>query len=119
MGDGELDGPRLQHRGSRRGEVQHLRPADGGQLARPRHDARVGREDPVDVGEDLALAQAERRGQGHRRRVGTAAAQRGDVPAGRDPLEAGDEHDRPGVQLLEDAQRAGSRGAGRCRAGRR
>ena len=37
---------------------QHLGAADGGQRARPRHDARVGCEDPVDVGEDLALAQA-------------------------------------------------------------
>ena len=72
---------------------------------------RVGGEDAVDVGVDLADLGAERRGQGDGRGVGGAAAERGDVLGVlRDALEAGDDRDgalrrarasiRPGVMSM-------------------
>ena len=58
------------------------------------HDARVGRVDAVDVGVDLALVGLERGGKRDARRIGTAAAERGDVAVGIHALEAGDDDDR-------------------------
>ena len=49
------------------------------EAARLGHDARVGGVDAVDVGVDLALVGLQRRGERHRRGVGAAAAERGDV----------------------------------------
>ena len=75
------------------------------QLARVGDDRRVGRVDAVDVGVDLADAGAQGVGQRHRGGVGAAAAQRGDVLAGRDALKAGDQRDLAAGQRLLDAQR--------------
>ena len=55
---------------------------------------RVGGEDAVDVGVDLADVGAERGGERDRGGVGAAAPERRDLAARRDALEAGDDHDR-------------------------
>ena len=71
----ELDGAGLHHLGALVGELEHLLVADDVELARVGHEARVGRVDAVDVGEDLAAVGAEPRGEGDGRGVGAAAAQ--------------------------------------------
>ena len=63
---------------------------------------RVGGVDAFDVGEDLTALRAEGGGERDRGRVGAAAAERGDLLAGRDALETGDEHDLPFVERLVD-----------------
>ena len=64
-----------------------------------RHDARVGGEDAVDVGVDLADVGLQRGGQRDGGGVRAAAAQRGDVLAVlADALEAGDQHDQALVE---------------------
>ena len=99
-----------------------------------RHDARVGGEDAVDVGVDLADVGVERRGQRDRGGVRAAAAERGDVLGVlADALEAGDDRDRrrrralrgsgPGVTSMiralpcaESVMHAGLRAGERLRA---
>ena len=76
-----------------RRHLEHLLEGDDRQLARVGHDPRVGAEDAGDVGVDLADLGAERGGDRDRGRVRAAAAERRHVVAGRDALEAGDEHD--------------------------
>ena len=89
-----LDRAQLQHARAGGGHLEHLLEGDARQLARVRHDPRIGREDPGDVGVDFAHVGAERCGNRHRARVRAAAPERGDVPGGaRHALEAGDEHD--------------------------
>ena len=62
-------------------------------------DARVGAEDAVHVGVDLADVGAQRRGQRHSGGVRAAAAQGGDIPGAlADALESGDQHDQPLVK---------------------
>ena len=102
----ELDRPQLEHPRTRGCHLEHLLVADRVQLARVRHDARVGRVDAVDVGVDLAGLRAERRGERDGRRVRAAAAERRDVEVGRDALEAGDEDDPLRVERLVDPARA-------------
>ena len=85
---------------------QHLLVADGMELPRAGNEARVGGEDAVDVGVDLARVRAEGGGERDRRRVGAPAPERGDVVIGRDPLETGDEDDAVGVERLMDSVRA-------------
>ena len=91
---------------TRGGELQHLLPADRGQLPRIRNDPRIRREHPGDVGEDLAIAQSQSRGDRHSRSVRTATAQRRDVTRRGDPLIAGHQDDGPGVEGIEDPLRA-------------
>jgi hypothetical protein len=50
---GELDRPLLQHLRAGGGELQHLLVAHGVQLPRRRHDARIRRQNAVDVRPDL------------------------------------------------------------------
>ena len=69
-----LDRARLQHLGARRRQLEHLVVADHVDLARVRHDPRVGGEHAVDVGVDLADLGADRAGHRDRREVGAAAA---------------------------------------------
>ena len=79
---------------------------DGSCVAR-RHDPRVGREDAVDVGVDLADLGLERRGERDGGGVGAAAAERGDVLAVlADALEAGDDRDVAGGERVADPARA-------------
>ena len=84
------------------GHLEHLLEADHRQLARVRHDPRVGGEHAGDVGVDLAHLGVDRRRQRDRGGVRAAAAERGHVAAGRDALEAGDEHDQVVVERLAD-----------------
>jgi hypothetical protein len=88
-----LDRPRHQHLRARRRELEHLLVRHRIELACSRRDPRVGREDAVDVGVDLADVGAERRRERNRRRVGAAAAEGRRIGVGRDALEAGDDHD--------------------------
>ena len=75
---------------------QHLVVRDAGELARPRHQAGIARVDAVDVGVDLAHVRAERRRDGHGRRIRSASPERGDPAIVRDPLKPGDDHDLAG-----------------------
>ena len=105
-----LDRAQLQHPGARGRHLQHLLVGDRRQLAGVGDDPRVGAEDAGDVGVDLADAGAERGGERDRGRVGAAAAERGHVAAvGRDPLEAGDEHDPVLLERLPGSGRRGRR----------
>ena len=65
---------------------------DDGDAAGRRHNARIGGEDAVHVGVDLADVGAQSHGQRHGGGVGAAATERGGVAALVDALEAG--HDR-------------------------
>ena len=92
---GVLDAPQVQDLGAAGCHLQHLLVGDARDLAGVGHDARVGGEDAVDVGVDLAHVGIERRGERDGGGVGAAATERGDVLGGlRDALEAGDDRDR-------------------------
>ena len=73
---GVLDRAQLQHARARGRHLEHLLERDEGQLAGVRDDPRVGREDSVHVGVDLAHLGAERGGERDRGRVRAAAAER-------------------------------------------
>ena len=100
-----LDRAQGEHLRAAGGHLEHLVVGDGVQLARLRHEARVGGVDAVDVRVDLADRRRECVRQRHGGRVGTAAAERGDVLLGRDALETGDEDDLAVVHGLLDARR--------------
>ena len=88
------------------GEVEHLLHGDDVELAGARQDARIGGEDAVDVGVDLADVGVERGRERDGGRVGAAAAEGGDVLRRlADALEAGDDGDVPGVERALDAAR--------------
>ncbi len=102
----ELDAAQLEHLRAGRRQLEHLLVADRVELARPGNDARVGGEDALDVGVDLAALGAECGGERDGGRVRAAAAERGHVVVGGDALEAGDEDDLVPVERLVDAARA-------------
>ncbi len=95
-----------EHLGPARRHLEHLLEADGVQVPCVRHDARVGGEDAVHVGVDLAHVGVQRGGQGDGGGVRSTTTQRGDVLAVlADALEAGDQHDQTFVERV--AQPAG------------
>ncbi len=99
---GELDRPEREDPASGRGNLEHFLERDLTEPARARHDTRIGGEYARDVGVDLASVGSQGRGEGNRRRVGSAPAESGDVPRRRHPLEAGDDgHDSPGERLRQ------------------
>ena len=99
----ELDGAQHQHLGPGRRHLEHLLVRDAVELARVRDDPRIGGEDAVDVGVDLA-GRAERGGERDRGRVGAAPAERRHVHrVAREALVAGDEDDLAPVERLEHA----------------
>ena len=99
---GELDRAQHQHLRPGCGHLEHLLVRDRRQLARVRHDARVGGEDAGDVGVDLAGG-AERGRERDGGRVRAAAAERRDLHrVAREALEAGDEHDLALVERVLD-----------------
>ena len=103
---GVLDAPQVQHLRPAGGHLEHLLVGDARQPARGRHDPRVGGEDAVDVGVDLADLGVQGCGQRDGRGVGAAAAERGDLLGVlRDALEAGDDDDRALVQRRPDPAR--------------
>ena len=90
----------------RGGQLEHLLVGDAVDLAGSRDDSRVGGEDPVDVGVDLADLGVERGGERDGGRVGAAAAQGGDLLGVlADALEPGDDDDVPLVEGVGDAAR--------------
>ena len=91
---GVLHAPQVQDLGAAGGELEHLLVGDPVELAGGRDDPRVGGEDAVDVGVDLADVGLQRRGQRHRGGVGAAATEGGDLLGVlADALEAGHDHD--------------------------
>jgi hypothetical protein len=80
----------LQHFRADRGQFEHFFVGHVLQLARLGDDPRVGSIDTIDVGVDIAAIRADRRCHRHRRRIGTAAAQRGDPIVVTQPLEPRD-----------------------------
>ena len=72
---------------------------------RRRHDARIGGVDAVDVGADLAVLGAERRGHRDRGRVAAAAPERRDLAPVGHALVAGDDDDLAARELVLDAER--------------
>ena len=103
---GVLDAAQHQHLGAGRGHLEHLLVGDGVQLRAFGHDARVGGEDAVHVGVDLADVGVQRGGQRDGGGVRAAAAQRGDVLGVlADALESGDQRDLPLVQRGPDPAR--------------
>ena len=101
-----LDAPQMEHLGTARGELEHLVVGDAVDLVRGADDARVGGEDAVDIGVDLADVRLERCGEGHGRRVGATTTERGDLlgPLAH-ALEAGDDDDVLLAEGLGDAAR--------------
>jgi hypothetical protein len=84
-------------------ELEHLLGGDPVQLARCWNDPRVGREDTVDVGVDLADARPQRGSERDGGRVRPAAPERGDLLGFlADTLEAGDDDDVPLAEGLGD-----------------
>ena len=96
---GVLDAPQHEHLRPGGGELEHLLVGDGVEPLGVRDDPRVGGEDAVDVGVDLADVGPQGGGDGDGGGVGAAAAERGDVLGVlADALEAGDDDDRALVQ---------------------
>ncbi len=96
---GVLDAPQHEDLRPAGGELQHLLVGDGVQPPGVGDDPRVGGEDAVHVGVDLADVGVQRRRHRDRGGVRAAAAQGGDVLGVlADALEAGDDDDRALVQ---------------------
>ena len=84
-----------EHLGAARRHLEHLLEADGVQMPRVGHDARIGCKDAVDVRIDLANVGVQCGGKRDSGGVRPAAAKRGDVLAVlADALKSGDEHDQ-------------------------
>lgn len=104
LATGVLDAAQVQHLRARGGRLEHLLVRDGRDAAGSGNDSRVGGEDAVDVGVDLAEIGAQGRGESHGRRVGGAPAQGRHVLGGlRDPLESRDDDDVLAGQGGDDA----------------
>jgi hypothetical protein len=101
-----LDAAQLQDAGAGCRHLEHLLERDHGQLARIRHDPRVGAVDAGHVGVDLAHLGVYRGGERDGGRIAPAAAQRRHVTGRRDALKAGHEHDQVVVERGPDAVRA-------------
>ena len=66
VGGGELDGPGLQDSRAGVGELEHLFVADRGEFARIGHHPGICGEYPGHIGENVAFARAQHRGEGDR-----------------------------------------------------
>jgi len=95
---GELDRPRTHHAGAEAGQFEHLVVGDRVEPPGLREHPRVGGVDAIHVGVDLAQVGVEHGCEGYGRRVGAAAAERGDVAILVDALKAGGDDDRPGIE---------------------
>ncbi len=98
-----LDGAQHQHACSGGGQLEHLLVRDRVELANARDDPRVGGEDALDVGIDLAHVCVERGCERDGRGIGAAAAERRHVAVGGDALEAGDDRDLASLERLVHA----------------
>ena len=101
-----LHTPELEDPRARGGELEHLLVGDPVDLAGVGVGPRVGREDAVDIGVDLADVRPEGGRHGDRGGVRATAAERRDVVLGRQALEAGEDHDVARVERLLDPLRA-------------
>nr|GEU28296.1 hypothetical protein [Tanacetum cinerariifolium] len=99
---GEFHRAGLQHFRAQRRQFQHFFERDRLQAARFGHHARIGRVHAVHIGENQALVRLHGGGNRHRRRIGTAAAERGDVAQVVHALEAGDDDDLAVVEVAVD-----------------
>ncbi len=102
---GEADRACLQHLGADRGQFEHLFIGDEVELAGACNDARIGGIDAVNVGVDVAAVGLDRRRHGDRRRVGSAASQRGHPAIVHHALKTRDDRDLP--RLHRGNQRVG------------
>ena len=101
----QFHGPQHQHPGSRGRHLGHLLERDLVEFAGLRDHTRVGGEDPVHIGVDLAGVGLQVGGHGHRGGVGAPPAQRGDLlVGGRDPLEAGHDDHVAFVEVVLDPE---------------
>ena len=99
----DLDRPGHQDAGSRRGQFQHLVEGNLVEFFRTRHDPRVAREDPVDVGVDLADIGPQDCGQGDGGGIGAAPPDGRDFLRSRvDSLKTGHDHNLARIQTLLD-----------------
>ena len=99
-----LDGAQLQHAGAGGGHLEHLLEGDDrAACAHSRRCADRPSSTPGHVRVDLAHVRLHGGGEGDRRGVRPAAAQRRDVARGGDALEAGHEHDQVLLERLADA----------------
>ncbi len=89
----EPDRAGLQDLGADRCELEHFLVGDGLELPRARDDARVGGEDALDVGVNIASVGLDRDREGDGRGVRAAATERREIPFRGDALEAGDHRD--------------------------
>ena len=84
---GEFHRAGLHDLGAQAGQFQHFVVGDFRQLARARHDARIGRVNAIDIRINLAEIGLERGGQGDGRQVRTAPTQCGDLAVAASALE--------------------------------
>ncbi len=104
---GVLHAAQVQHLGAAGGHLQHLLVTDPRDPPGAGDNSRVGGEDAVYVGVDLAQVGAERGGQRHCRGVRPAAAKCRDVLAVlRHALEAGHDRDRAIAERAADPARS-------------
>ena len=82
------------------GHLEEFVVGDRIDLARLRHHPRIAGVNAVHIGVDLANVGLQRRRDGDRRQVGPAAAERGDLPLVRLPLEPGDDADIPFLEVV-------------------
>ena len=117
---GVLDTPQVQDLRARRGHLEHLFVREALDAAGGRDDARIGSEDPVDVGVDLANFGLQGGRERDRGRVRTATTEGGDVLGvlGH-ALEPGDDRDVALVERLANAAGRDVDDAAPCRASSR
>src|SRR5207342_3492925 len=101
-----LHAPQLEDPRPGCGELEHLLVGDAVDPSGLGVGPRVGGEDAVDVGVDLAHVGAERGRHRDGGRVRAPASEGRDVVLGRQPLEPGQDHDVAGVEGLLDPGRA-------------
>src|SRR5262249_44846602 len=90
----ELDRAHLQHLGTERRHFQHSLEGVLGEALRTWTHAGIGRVAATEIGVDVAAIGLDGGRNGHRRRIGAAAAERGDAAGlAVDALEAGDHRD--------------------------
>ena len=109
---GHLHRTVVEHLGAQGGQLQHLVVGDLLQLPRPFDVAGICGVDAVHVGINLAEIRVEHSGQGHRRGIGAAPAQGGDILILVEALEAGDDDNGVLVQLGQHPLRIDALDAG-------
>src|SRR5690606_11402282 len=102
---GKLDGTNLQYLGAEAGHFQHLFKGDLLQPLRLGHDARIGGVNAIHIGVDLAFVGLECRCQRDAGGIGATTSKGSDIARFIYPLEAGNHHHTPGLEVLADVLR--------------